>query len=55
MTLYDGVAVENLNTADVSSLVENGYSSYSGNNERNNYVEGTNEAEPPSYGQWWYV
>ena len=46
MTLYDGVAVENLNTADVSSLVENGYSSYSGNNERNNYVEGTNEAEP---------
>lgn len=46
MTINDGVTVENLNTADVSSLVENGYYSYSGSNYRNNYVDGSNYSAP---------
>lgn len=46
MTINGGVTVENLNTADTSSLVENGYYSYSGSNSRNNYVDGSNYSAP---------
>ena len=46
MTINDGVTVENLNTADVSSLVENGYQNYSGSNYRGNYVADKNNAAP---------
>lgn len=46
MTINGGVTVENSNTADTSSLVENGYYSYSGSNYRNNYVDGSNYSAP---------
>lgn len=45
MTIQEGVTVDT-QTDEISSLVENGYSTYSGTNERSNYVEGTNSAEP---------
>ena len=53
MVINDGVTVttagggEALSTLGrYSSLVENGYQAYSGNNERSNYVSGKNSAEP---------
>lgn len=45
MTIQEGVTVDT-QTDEISSLVENGYSTYSGTNERSNYDEGTNSAEP---------
>lgn len=45
MTIQEGVTVDT-QTDEISSLVENGYSTYSGTKERSNYVEGTNSAEP---------
>lgn len=45
MTIEEGVTVDT-QTDDTSSLVENGYSNYGGTNERSNYVEDTNSAEP---------
>ena len=45
MTINEGVTV-NTTVDKNSSLIENGYSSYSGSNERNNYVAGTNIANP---------
>lgn len=44
MTVNPGVTVTN--TGTFSSLFENGYQSYTGNNERSNYVAGTNNAAP---------
>lgn len=46
MTINGGVTVENSNTADTSSLVENGYYSYSGSNSRNSYVDKSNYSAP---------
>lgn len=45
MTIEEGVTVDT-QTDETSSLVENGYSSYSGSNERVNYVDNTNVAAP---------
>lgn len=45
MTIEEGVTVDT-QTDETSSLVENGYSSYSGSNERVNYVANTNVAAP---------
>lgn len=45
MTIEEGVTVDT-QTDETSSLVENGYSSYSGSNERVNYVPNTNVAAP---------
>lgn len=45
MTIQEGVTVDT-QTDEISSLVENGYSSYSGSNERVNYVANTNVAAP---------
>lgn len=45
MTIEEGVTVDT-QTDETSSLVENGYSSYSGSNERVNYVLNTNVAAP---------
>lgn len=45
MTIQEGVTVDT-QTDETSSLVENGYSSYSGSNERVNYVPNTNVAAP---------
>lgn len=45
MTIQEGVTVDT-QTDETSSLVENGYSSYSGSNERVNYVANTNVAAP---------
>lgn len=45
MTIQEGVTVDT-QTDEISSLVENGYSSYSGSNERVNYVPNTNVAAP---------
>lgn len=44
MTVNPGVTVTN--TGTFSSMFENGYQSYKGNNERSNYVAGTNNAAP---------
>lgn len=44
MTVNPGVTVTN--TGTYSSAFENGYQSYKGNNERSNYVAGTNNAAP---------
>ena len=44
MTVNAGVTVTN--TGTFSSVFENGYQSYTGNNERSNYVAGTNNAAP---------
>ena len=44
MTVNAGVTVTN--TGTFSSVFENGYQSYTGNNERSNYVQGTNNAAP---------
>lgn len=45
MTINSGVTVSTMSDG-VSSLVENGYYSYTGANERNNYVSGVNSAVP---------
>lgn len=44
MTVNPGVTVTN--TGTFSSVFENGYQSYTGSKERQNYVEGTNNAAP---------
>lgn len=44
MTVNPGVTVTN--TGTFSSMFENGYQSYTGSKERQNYVEGTNNAAP---------
>lgn len=44
MTVNAGATVTN--TGTFSSVFENGYQSYTGNNERSNYVAGTNNAAP---------
>ena len=44
MTVNAGVTVTN--TGTFSSMFENGYQSYTGSKERQNYVEGTNNAAP---------
>ncbi|PWL96877.1 MAG: hypothetical protein DBY04_06755, partial [Clostridiales bacterium] len=44
MTIGEGVTVKN--TGSFSSMIENGYFSYTGTNSRNNYVEGVNAANP---------
>lgn len=44
MTVNAGVTVTN--TGTFSSVFENGYQSYTGNNERSNHVAGTNNAAP---------
>ena len=45
MTIYDGVEVSQ--NGNFSSLISNGYYNYSnGNNERSNYVKGTNQEAP---------
>ena len=44
MTVNADVTVTN--TGTYSSVFENGYQSYTGNNERSNYVQGTNNAAP---------
>lgn len=44
MTVNPGVTVTN--TGTFSSVFENGYQSYTGNNERSNHVAGTNNAAP---------
>ena len=47
MTINDGVTVTVASDVDsTSSMIENGYYKYSGTNSRNNYVKGTNQANP---------
>lgn len=45
MTINDGT-FKNETSGDTSSLVENGYTSYPGSNERGNHVDGTNLSSP---------
>lgn len=44
MTIGESVTVKN--TGSFSSMIENGYFSYTGTNSRNSYVEGVNAANP---------